>query len=196
MPCGASLEVTAIANREGDVEVSDHADLEIRVLPILPRERIDEIIRQHLREHGWEEQPDGSLHKQIGDAIAVLPPDSSTIRVTLSDETSVSVSAKARNLVAVGEEAQGQSAVEAKAAAEAERKLAAASEEAKRALEAKTADRLLKAWHEVRAEIDEVVNATTKQALQQRASELGSIESLEEGRDANGGYEVTITVRT
>src|SRR5688572_6387312 len=188
MPCGASLEVTAIANREGDVEVSDHADLEIRVLPILPRERIDEIIRQHLREHGWQEQPDGSLHKQIGDAIAVLPPDSSTIRVTLSDETQVSVSAKAR---AFGDQAD----VEAKAAAEAERRLAAASDEAKRELEAKTADRLLKAWHEVRAEIDEVVNATTKQALETRASELGSIESIEEGT-SNGGYELTITVRT
>lgn len=196
MPCGATLEVTAIANREGDVEVSDHADLEIRVLPILPRERIDEIIRQHLREHGWQEQPDGSLHKQIGDAIAVLPPDGSTIRVTLSDETSVSVQAKARGRAAQGDEATGQAEVDARAAADADAKLTEAQAAARRELEAKTAERLLKAWHEVRAELDEVVNATTKQALQQRASELGSIESIEEGRGSNGGYEVTITVRT
>ena len=195
MPCGATLEVTAIANREGDVEVTDHADLEIRVLPILPRERIDVIIRQHLREHGWEEQPDGSLHKQIGDAIAVLPPDGNTIRVTLSDETTVNVSARVRGRAQIGEEAAGQAAVEARAQQDADRKLAEASDEARRALEAKTADRLLKAWREVRAEVDEVINATTRQALEQRAAELGSIESIEEGRD-NGSYELTITVRT
>jgi hypothetical protein len=40
-----------------------------------------------------------------------------------------------------------------------------------------------------------VINATTKQALEQRAGELGSIESFAEGR-CDHGYEVTITVRT
>ena len=195
MPCGATLEVTAIANREDDVEVTDHAVLEIRVLPILPRERIDEIIRQHLREHGWTEQPDGSLHQQVGDAVAVLPPDSNTIRVTLADETTVSVQARVRSNVAVAEEETGRADVERRAQADADRKLAAAADEARRELEAKTAERLLRAWHEVRAELDEVVNATTRQALEQRASELGSIESIEEGKQ-NGGYELTITVRT
>ena len=115
--------------------------------------------------------------------------------MTLGDETTVSVEARVRGRVAATDEAEGRANVEQRAQAEADRKLAAAADDARRALEAKTADRLLRAWHEVRAELDEVVNATTRQALEQRAAELGAIESIEEGTH-NGGYELTITVRT
>ena len=66
---------------------------------------------------------------------------------------------------------------------------------AKRQLEAKTAERLLKVWEGVRDEIGEVVNVTTKQALQERAAELGSIDSVNESH-GDHGYEITITVRT
>lgn len=194
MPCGATLQVTAVAQREGDVDVSDHADVEIRVLPILPRERTDQLIRDQLRARGWVEQPDGSLHQEIGDAVAVLPPDANTVRVTLSDETSVSVEAKATGRIQQGDDA-ARAEVDARAARNAEAALAEAADGARRALEARTAKRLLEVWHGVRAELDEVVNQTTKQALQERAAELGSIDSVSEGH-GDHGYEITITVRT
>ncbi len=195
MPCGVTVQVTAVANREQDVDHTDHADIEIRVLPVLPRERTGEIVRDQLRARGWEDQPDGSLRKQIGDAVAVLPADSSTVRVTLSDGTTVTADAKVTDRVQEGAKAAAQTTVNARAAAEAERKLADRAELAKRDLEAKTAAKLLEVWQGVRGEIDEVINATTKQALQQRAGELGSIESVAE-EHGDHGYEVTITVRT
>ena len=195
MPCGATLEVTAIAQREGDVEVSDHADLEIRVLPILPRERTDEIVRAHLVERGWEQAPDGSMTKRIGDVVATLPSGSSTIRVTLSDEKSVSVKTQVKSRVAIGDAAAA-AEVDVKAQEKAERELADASDEARRELEEAIANKLLGVWRELRAELDEVVNETTRQALEERASQIGSIESIEEGRDKDRGYELTITVRT
>lgn len=195
MPCGATLQVTAVANREDDVDVTDHADIEIRVLPVLPRERTDSIIRGLLRDRGWVEQPDGSLHKEYGDAVAVLPPDSNTVRVTLSDQTTVRVTASSKASVATTAEEEGRARVQERAAKAADAKLADAAAAAKRSLEAKTAETLLKVWNEVRVEIDEVINATTKQALQERASELGQIDSVHEARGDNG-YEITITVRT
>ena len=195
MPCGAQLEITALAQREGDVEVKDHADLEIRVLPILPRERIDEIIRQHLLEQGWTKGDDGGLTKQIGDVQATLPAGSSTIRITLSDEKRVSVEAKVKTRVAATEE-NAQAIVDKQAADKAAEKLAAAQDLARREMEEQVANQLLGVWRELRAELDEVVNVTTRQALEERASQLGAIESIEEGRDKDRGYELTITVRT
>jgi hypothetical protein len=195
MPCGAQLEVVqASVQREDDIHVTDHADIEIRVLPILPRERIDEIVRQHLKEHGWAEQPDGSLEKEFGDTIAVLPPDSNTIRVTLSGDRSVQVTSNVKQNIQQGDE-EARAGVQRKAEEQAARKLADASDEARREMEADIADRLLRAWREVKAEVDQAVNDTARQALQERASQLGHIESIEEGRGSNG-FEVTITVRT
>jgi len=195
MPCGAQLEITALAQREGDVEVKDHADLEIRVLPILPRERIDEIIRQHLLEQGWTKGDDGALTKEIGDVHAELPAGSSTIRITLSDEKRVSVEAKVRARVNANEEGAA-ARVDKAAQDKADEKLAAAQAAAKREMEEQVANELLGVWRELRAELDEVVNVTTRQALEERASQLGAIESIEEGRDKDRGYELTITVRT
>lgn len=195
MPCGAQLEVVqATIQREGDVEITDHADLDVRVLPILPRERLDELLRDELVRRGWERAEDGTLTKRLGDTLATLPAGASTIRVTIADETSVSSQATIREGIAVGDE-QARAAVHRKAEAEAERRLAVAADSARRELVANAADRLLRAWRELRAEVDEAVNATTKQALEQRAAELGSIASIEESRGASG-YEVTITVKT
>lgn len=194
MTCGASLEVTAVAQREANVDVTDHADADIRVLPILPRETTDQIIRAHLRERGWADQPDGSLSKESDGAVAVLPPGSTTVRVTLSDETTVKVTEISTGRIQQGNNAD-RAAVVARADAKADAAVAAAQATAKRELEAVTAGRLLRVWTEVRAELDEVANTVTKQALQQRAAELGSIESQTENRGDNG-YEITIKVRT
>ena len=94
------------------------------------------------------------------------------------------------------DDAAARAAIEQRAQADAERKLADASDATKRELEERTAARLLEVWRELRAEVDDAVNVTTRRALEQRASELGSIESIEEGRDKDRGYELTITVRT
>ena len=195
MPCGAQLEITALAQREGDVEVKDHADLEIRVLPILPRERIDEIIRQHLLEEGWTKGDDGALTKQIGDVEATLPAGSSTIRITLSDERRVAVEAKVKGRINPGDE-EAAARVDKAAQDKAQQRLADAQAQAQREMEEQVANELLGVWRELRAQLDEVVNVTTRQALEERASQLGAIESIEEGRDKDRGYELTITVRT
>lgn len=195
MPCGALIEIVQVAvRRHTDVEISDHADLEIRVLPVLPRERLIEIIREELVARGWEPQPDGSLTKPVGEATATLPPGSTTVRITLSDGREISVSASATQQIAQGDE-KARDAVNERVEADAARKLEALAERTRRELEEKAATRLIEAATGLRAELDEVVNATTRRALEQRASELGSIESIQEGRGDNG-YELTITVRT
>ena len=53
MPCGARLEVVeATVLGEGDVRVSDHVDVEIRILPVLPPPALDALIRERAREIG------------------------------------------------------------------------------------------------------------------------------------------------
>ena len=195
MPCGVQLELVRVSvQRETDVDVTDHIDLEIGVLPILPEERLHDIVREELIARGWEASEDGTLTKRVGDAIATLPPGESTIRVELSSQTSVSASVERTEQVSPGEGAKA--AAKKRAAAEADRKLEDAAERAKQALTEEAAEGLLDVWRQLRAELDEVVNATTRRALQERGAELGAIESVEEGQGENGGYELTVTVVT
>ena len=196
MPCGARLEVVQVAvEREGDVRVSDHVDVEIRVLPVLPAAQTGEIVREELIARGWERQLDGSLTKTFGDALATLPADSSTIRLAVVDQGSVKVSGGATGRIAEGDEA-ARAAVAVAAAQDGDARLAAAKAEAEKALVQANVERLLRVYDELRGELAEAVNATTKRALEQRAREIGAIESVREGRTSDGGYELAITVRT
>jgi hypothetical protein len=195
MPCGAQVEIVHVAiQREADVEVTDHADLEIRVLPILPPEQTATIVREQLVGQGWEPQPDGSLTRQVGEAVATLPAGSSTIRIELSGERSVSASTSVTQRITAGDEG-ARAAVQERAEQDAARKLQDIADRARKELEEAGAPVLLEAWRQLREELDDAVNATTRRALEQRASELGSIESISEAEGDNG-YELTITVRT
>ncbi|MCX5748414.1 MAG: hypothetical protein NT062_38665, partial [Proteobacteria bacterium] len=131
----------------------------------------------------------------IDDTLATLPAGSSTISITIEDRAQVRVTAEATGKIAEGDEA-ARRAIEDKAAAAGDRKLAAAQETRRRELVQENADRLLRAYEEVRGELAAAVNATTKRALEIRANELGAIESVREGRGTDGSYELTITVKT
>jgi hypothetical protein len=200
MPCGARLEIGWIPVRrqvdlDDEVHTADHLDIDIKLLPILEGKAQDEIVREELAQRGWERQADGSMSKQFGDTIATLPAGSSTIRIAVEAKAAVKASASADG-VAKEEDLAAQDAIGEQAAAAARKKLERAKDDARADLVQDNIDRILRVEQDVRADVAEVAKATTKRSLQRRAAELGAIESVVEGRDANGGYELTITVKT
>jgi FtsH ternary system-associated peptide len=200
MPCGASLElgwipVRATIDRDAGVHASDHIDVAVRLLPILEHEAQDTILRDELERHGWTRNADGSMSKVFGDAVATLPAGSSTIRLEVSEDTSVSVSATAAGF-ADKDDAGAQDAIARKAEAAADAKLRDAVGVARQRLIDRNIQRLERVAEDVRTEVNEVATATTRRALEQRAAQLGAIESVTEGVAADGSYEVAITVRT
>jgi len=200
MPCGARLEIGWIpvrkrVQRDDEVHAADHLDVIVKLLPILEQDAQDEILREELEKRGWIRQPDGSLTKTFGDALATLPAGSGTIRLAVEDDASVSAEAEVSG-TAREEDIAAQDAIGERAAAEAENKLARAKQDAMAGLVQKNLDRILRVEQDLRAEVAEVANVTTKRSLQRRAAELGAIESMREGRAADGSYELTITVKT
>lgn len=196
MPCGARLEVVqSIVQREGDVSITDHVDHEVRILPVLAPERLDTIVREELEKRGWTRGEDGGLTKQFGEATATLPAGASTIRIEIEDRQKVAITAKETASITEGDEA-ARAAVAARAEAAGDRKLEDAKDAAKRALTTENAAKLLREYEGMREELTEVINVTTRRALELRAGEIGTIDGVREGRASDGSYELSITVRT
>ncbi|MEO8704884.1 MAG: hypothetical protein ABI867_32830 [Kofleriaceae bacterium] len=200
MPCGAELQIGWIPVRrqvdlDDEVHSADHLDIDIRLLPILEGEAQDAIVREELEQRGWERQADGSLSKQFGHTVATLAAGSSTIRIAVAAQTAVKASAEASG-VAKEEDLAAQDAIGDKAAALARSRLKRVADDARAELVQQNIDRILAVEADVRADVAEVAKITTKRSLEQRAAQLGAIESVIEGKDANGGYELTITVKT
>jgi hypothetical protein len=200
MPCGARLEIGWLPVREtvskdDEVNVSDHIDVAVKLLPVLEPEALHEILREELERRGWTRQPDGSLTKPFGDALATLPAGSATVRLAVEDSAAVSATASATATVRE-EDLAAQAAVRTKAERDAETKLRHAANIARDQLVQKNLDRLLRVQEELHREVAEVANATMMRSLQRRAAELGTIESTQESRAEDGTYELTITVKT
>jgi hypothetical protein len=200
MPCGLALEagwvpVRRTVDLDDKVNVGDHIEVAVRLLPILDEGTLDGMVRESLEKHGWTRQPDGSMTRQFGDVVATLPPGSSTIRLEVERSSEIKASATESGAVKE-EEAEGPNAVEEKARKKAEQQLQRAREAAERAHVKKNNEALEAAAEELRGQLEQVVNEVTRGALEQRASSLGQIESINEGRDADGRYEVSIVVKT
>lgn len=182
-------------NLDDEVSADDCIEIDIRLLPILDQKALEHLVREELEQRGWSKKEDGSLTKQFGEAIATLPAEGMTITLGIASETEVSVSATETGAAPDSDKA-AQDAIEDQARAAAERKLVAAKDRAKRVMERRNADILISVEADLRKDVDDSINSVTKKALERRAASLGEIESVAEGRDADGGYELTITVKT
>jgi hypothetical protein len=199
MPCGASLEIGWIpvrrtVDRDQDLESADHLDVHIRLLPILETKDQTEILEEELIERGWVKQPDGALTKTFGDVEARLEPGGMAVRIAVSTERSIKATATVEGR-AKEEDIAAQDAIGNRAAREAEVKLDLKRREAEAEMIQENIGRLEKARETLEPEIAEVVTATTRRAIRQRAQQLGSIQSETEQRGEHG-LEVTIVVRT
>lgn len=200
MPCGLALEAGWIPVRrtvdlDDTVKVGDHIEIAVRLLPILDEGTLDGMVRDALERRGWTRQPDGAMTRQLGEVTTTLPPGSATIRLSVERSTEIQASATESG-TAKEEDTAAQDEIEAKARRKAEAQLDKARRAAAWRQTQENNEALERAAEELRGELDALVNEVTRAALERRAASLGQIESVNERRDGDGRYEVSIVVKT
>jgi hypothetical protein len=197
MPCGALLELGWInllktVKRDDEVDESDHAELEVRLLPILEAKRLGEILREELEKRGWTRNEDGSLTKQIEEGTATLEAGSSSLKLVVGGKRTISAEASATGVVKETDQA-GQKAIEDKATEKANLKLDLERRVAKEELMRENLRKLEKSLGPLKRDADEVTASTTRRALLEKAQQLGTVESVIEKR-SGANVEVVIQV--
>jgi hypothetical protein len=149
-------------------KATDRTELGVALLGLLPEAEMQERLRAELESVGWKRQKDGSLTRSFGEATATLSPDAASIHLEISKERSQRV---------------------------AQAVVAGATEALQKRLEKDLAVELTAQEGEMRAEVDAAVQRTYAGALKEKAARLGAIESVTEGRSADGDEEIVIKVR-
>lgn len=157
------------------VEHSDHVEIGLSLLDILPKAQMGALLRDELERDGWTKQADGSLQTVLDGTTVILDKDGTSVRIEKS--ASKDVSARATN------------------ADDADRQLTVAEERAKEQMGAELTKVLVKAEGDVRASVDKAVQKVYVEALKKKAASMGDITSIVEGKGENGALEVTIKVR-
>jgi hypothetical protein len=173
------------------VHVEDGVQGTIEVLPILPAERMAELLAAELERRGFAraDQNDGAVLVRVGkDNVTVeVNAQTGTVTVSIAEDITLDLSAKAEATAENPESARQ----------EAERRLQQAIDlqavplqgAARKAATARLEGEL----SELRPELDAVVNAVTGEALVEKARELGEIESIE-GTVADGTLTIKVRV--
>ncbi len=181
MTCGMNLELGLEALRrvyrssraEQGVDVADEVHLDVAVLPVLSDAEMRAIVREILREGGWTQCPDGSLEKSFGDAMATLAPDASGVTLRVRSATTVSATGSA-----AVEKDGGEKAADREAAQRANAAVQALAEKERERLAAENMKALTREEPALRGEIQRALNRTYRKALEERARQMGEVESI------------------
>lgn len=157
------------------VETTDAIEMDVGMLEILPEGAMTALLREQLAAAGWSEEKDNSMARQFGEVAVTLSPDGRTVTVRAAASKQVTTRATS----------------EAQAAS----KLDAAGKRAERDLAQEVARRLGAHEGEIRGELQAALQKVYAEALRQKAASMGQIESVHEGRGADGELELTIKVR-
>ncbi len=196
MACGLLLEAEwdGIGRRfrtrdlEGDVTHEDVITLDVKLLPVLEEAAMRAMLREALRAAGWEEADDGSLVHEGEGVVARLDPTGAT--VTMRASATIRVTAQGTATVTGDEKAAEKAAEEA-----ARKALETAKTRTKEGLAAKTLGDLVRQEPGIRATVQTALNRVYRESLETRARALGEVESVQERGDAQGSFEVIITVK-
>jgi len=177
------------------VHVDDGACGSIELLPILPKERMAELLAAALAERGFER--DGDVVRRVKDGVSIEV-DLDTGTVTARAEADVRVQATAtrtgpaRYREAEGNRPENRAREAATLKEEVDAELAEAEQDQVEAARRAATARLEDALREVKRELDAATNRATAEALKEKARSMGEIEELHEDPETGA---LTIKVR-
>lgn len=171
------------------VQVEDGVSSKLEVLPILPSERMGELLGAELAERGFTREGDRAVRKEAGDVEVAV--DLRTGQLDVRARSSKQVNLETERVAVTDAELKVHKETELRAMARADLERRAEvergslSREVTLALEARLKD--------LRGELDEVVNKVTGNALKERAGQLGTIEEIHEDA-ATGSLTIKVKV--
>ena len=200
MTCGMLLDLEweglgrAVRTRdlEAAVHVEGEVSIAVRMLPVLPGAAMGAALREVLAAQGWEAQGDGTMTRVFGEVTATLGADATT--VTVRHAADATVTATGREQAIEGDKADEKRA-DRVAKEKAEKALADKRAQVTAKLDAENAAKITREEPAVRASLQEALNRVYRRALEERARQLGEVESIDERGDVRGGYEVTVVVK-
>lgn len=161
-----------------DVDAHDEICSDLEILEILPAETMSDLLAKELSQRGYVEE-DGNLTKKVGSVVVTVDPLQGTVSVRneSSEHVDLQVETSGTAYDDVGPAAEKiREGLQKAAKEELERKKANKQEK----LQREVSQQLEGALADVRKELNEAINAITREALKQKAAQMGAIKEMSE----------------
>jgi hypothetical protein len=176
-----------ISMKESDtrcLKAGDEIGTQLEILDILPPEDMATLLRQELKNRGFDEQEDGTLSRNDGAVTVTVDPCTGEVTVKAQAEETVSQEAK-REASGFNDVGPGEESLRTRVKEQLKQDLDKKFEQEQSRLQNEATEHLEKHLQKIQPEISEIVNKVTRDALKQKAQQLGTVKEISE--DAETG---------
>jgi len=163
---------------------------ELEVLEILPPERMGELLKKELKDKGFKEEEDGTLTRKEGNITVKVDPKSCEVSVKADVEEEVSIEAK-RETFGYDDVGPNQKELRDRVKKQLEEDLEKKAEKETERLQGQATEELEKKLCDLQPELSDVVNKVTRQAIKEKAQQMGTVKELSENEETG---ELTIKI--
>lgn len=166
------------------LKAGDEICTQLEILEILPPEDMATLLKEELKKRGFEEQEDGTMLRNDGDVTVRVDPCSGEVSVKAETEETVSQEAK-RDATGFNDVGPNEKSLRDRVKEQLKQDLDKKFDQEQNRLQGKATEQLEKRLNELQPEISEVVNQVTRDALKQKAQQMGTVKEISE--DAESG---------
>jgi hypothetical protein len=166
------------------LKAGDEIATQLEILEILPPEDMAALLKEELKKRGFEEQDDGTLIRKDGEVTVTVDPCSGEVSVKAETAETVSREAK-REATGFNDIGPNESSLRDRVKEQLKQDLDKGFEQEQNRLQGKATEELEQHLQELQPEISAVVNQVTRDALKQKAQQMGTVKEVSE--DAESG---------
>jgi hypothetical protein len=165
-----------------DLSASDEVCSDLEILEILPGDQMADLLKKELADRGFEEEDGKMVRTKDGVSVSVDPKSGEvSVKSETGEKVELETEKEGWGYDDVGPRSQQiRKQLSEQAKAELERR----AQRHQDRLQGEATERLEGAMAEVRKELNDAVNSVTREALKQKAAQLGQIKEMTEDPEA------------
>jgi hypothetical protein len=179
-----AYRITVKESETRNLKAGDEICTQLEILEILPPEDMATLLKEELKKRGFEEQEDGTMERKDGDLTVKIDPCSGEVTVKAETEETVNQEVK-REATGFNDVGPNEKSLREKVKDQLKSDLDKKFDQEQSRLQGKATEELEKHLQELQPEISEVVNQVTRDALKQKAQQMGTVKEISE--DAESG---------
>ncbi|MGL4419738.1 MAG: hypothetical protein ACRCZF_03655 [Gemmataceae bacterium] len=187
-----AYRITVRESLTREIRGSDEIATQLELLGVLPPEAMAELLKGELRGRGYDETPNGTFTRTDGAVTVTVDPCDGTVVVRAEQEKEVTVE-KTGEAGYFDDVGPSEKNVRERVAENLRKQLAEELSAEQKQLQEKATAVLEGHLADLQPELAQIVNKVTREALKQKAAQLGTIQSIHED-DKTGDLTMTIEV--
>lgn len=179
-----AYRITVKESETRHLKAGDEICTELEILEILPPEDMATLLREELKKRGFKEQEDGTLARKDGNVTVRIDPCNGEVTVKADTAEQVDLEAK-RDATGFNDVGPNENSLRDRIKEQLKQDLDKKFEQEQGRLQTRATEELEKHLQDIQPEISQVVNQVTRDALKQKAQQLGTVKEVAE--DAESG---------